>query len=130
MCSQYGQFVLDGGASDFITKLKADDNFVDNEGSTWNAAQEETFLYNLARGFYKTEVEVYDILNDPQSKGIPRLFACVTMRDSLFLPQPASISEYFEIPGILLQYIKGFPLTESLLMLHARAGSRSAKKPF
>ncbi|OGM43039.1 hypothetical protein ABOM_009291 [Aspergillus bombycis] len=68
------------------------------------------------RDFYETETEVYGTLKDIQGKHVPQLFACATLRGSSALHE-ASVSKYTEIPGILLEHIDGFPLTD--IAVHA-----------
>lgn len=51
---------------------------------------------------------MYDILKDIQGKTIPQLFASVTITSC---SSPQGSNEYLDLPGILLQYINGFPLT-------------------
>ncbi|KAJ5719508.1 hypothetical protein N7493_007086 [Penicillium malachiteum] len=50
-------------------------------------------------------------MTDMQGKAIPRLFLCVTMPIST-LVQNNPLSEHIDIPGLLLQYIEGVPLTD------------------
>lgn len=69
----------------------------------WN-----TSLHHQIHGLYKAVIEVYDILKDIQGKTIPQLFASVTITSC---SSPQGSNEYLDIPGILLQYINGFPLT-------------------
>lgn len=65
------------------------------------------------RDLYRAEVETYDIPKDMQGQNIPQLFACVTLSDCSSSSQGASVvDEYVDIPGIVLQYVDGFPLTD------------------
>ncbi|KAE8398646.1 hypothetical protein BDV37DRAFT_275938 [Aspergillus pseudonomiae] len=99
---QYQQFVLNGDASNFVARLDNDDGF------------DETYLYTRTRDFYETEIEVYVTLKDIQGEHVPKLFTCVTLHGSSAL-HDASVSKYTDIPGILLEYIDGFPLTDQSL---------------
>jgi hypothetical protein len=58
---------------------------------------------------YKTETDVYDKLQDMQGKDIPRLVARVLVES---LTTSGLANEYLDCPGILLEFIQGFPLTE------------------
>lgn len=60
---KYHQFILNDGASEFITKLNLSNKLVD-EGDTWDDVQTETYLHHQMHGLYKAEIEVYDVLKD------------------------------------------------------------------
>lgn len=107
---QYYHFAVDGSASKFITKLNSNTKMVEDEGDTWNVSQNEAYLHDHMQGLYETEVEVYNTLKDIHGKDIPQLFACFTVPSSSS-SQEVSVNKYIDIPGILLQYIDGFPLT-------------------
>ncbi|CAG8058933.1 unnamed protein product [Penicillium salamii] len=103
---EYRQFILDGGASEFVTQPNEGET---PEGSTWSAAMDEIYLHDHLLDLYKTEVQVYSNLKDIKGTDIPKLL------QSAILPIPypgQTSSEYTDIPGILLQYIEGFPLTD------------------
>ncbi|KAJ5928364.1 hypothetical protein N7466_007320 [Penicillium verhagenii] len=103
---EYHQFILDGGASDFVTQINDGET---PEGSTWSAAMDETYLHDHMSDLYKTEVQAYSYLKEIQGTDIPQLLASTIMPVS----RPVQLrSEYIDIPGILLQYIEGFPLTD------------------
>ena len=105
--TEYRQFILDGGASEFVTQLNDGET---PEGSTWSAAMDETYLHDQMLDLYKTEVQVYSNLREIQGTDIPKFLASAIMPT---IPYPGQTgSEYTDIPGILLQYIKGFPLTD------------------
>ncbi|KAJ5586681.1 uncharacterized protein N7459_002446 [Penicillium hispanicum] len=106
---EYRQFILDGGASEFITQLHGDGETP--EGDTWSAAMDETYLHDHMLDLYKTEVEVYSDLKELQGNDIPQLLA-YTITPSSCPTETKSFSEYIDVPGILLQYIKGFQLTD------------------
>ncbi|KAJ6188445.1 hypothetical protein N7519_003353 [Penicillium mononematosum] len=104
--TEYHQFILDGGASEFVAQLNDGEA---PEGSTWSAAMDETYLHDHMLDLYKTEAQVYSNLKEIQGTDIPKLLASAIMP----IPCPAQTSsEYTDIPGILLQYIEGFPLTD------------------
>ncbi|KAJ5139018.1 uncharacterized protein N7515_003866 [Penicillium bovifimosum] len=104
--TEYHQFILDGGASEFVAQLNDGET---PEGSTWSAAMDETYLHDHMLDLYKTEVQVYSNLKEIQGTDVPNLLASAIM--PIPYPDQAS-SEYTDIPGILLQYIDGFPLTD------------------
>lgn len=49
--TEYRQFILDGGASEFVTQLNDGET---PEGSTWSAAMDETYLHDHMLDLYKT----------------------------------------------------------------------------
>ncbi|KAJ5554959.1 hypothetical protein N7461_003429 [Penicillium sp. DV-2018c] len=134
--TEYYQFILDGGAAEFVTQLKEeedsddeasddedgdyehsedednDDEASDDEDSgdeEWSAAMDETYLHNHMLDLYKTEVQVYSNLKEIQGTDIPKLLASTLMS----IPFPGQTNgDYTDVAGILLQYIEGFPLTD------------------
>lgn len=116
----YHQFILDGDAAKLIAELTADRDLPGRNFHTWNSSQEETYLHDYMQGLYETETQAYTTLTDMQGNDIPRLFSCVTMPSST-PAQNSLLSEYIDIPGILLQYIEGFPLTD--IAIYAPRGS-------
>ncbi|KAJ5565767.1 hypothetical protein N7535_007405 [Penicillium sp. DV-2018c] len=121
----YRQFILDGGAAEFVTQLKeeeysddedSDDEDSDHEASddedrAWSAAMNETYLHNRMLDRYKTEVQVYRNRKEIQGTDMPKLRAFAIMP----VPFPGQTgSGYTDIPGILLQYIDGLPLTGAI----------------
>ncbi|KGO47738.1 hypothetical protein PEX1_040500 [Penicillium expansum] len=108
---KYHQFILDGDAAKLVAELAADRDLPGRNFDTWNSSQEETYLHDYMQGLYETETQTYNTLADMQGKEIPRLFSCVTVPSST-PAQNTLLSEYADIPGILLQYIEGFPLTD------------------
>lgn len=110
----YHQFILDGGAAKLVAELTADRDLPGRNSHMWNSSEEETYLHDYMQGLYETEIQVYDTLTDMQGNDIPRLFSCVTM-PSFSPTQNNLVSDYIDIPGILLQYVEGFPLTDIAL---------------
>ncbi|KJK60553.1 hypothetical protein P875_00053242 [Aspergillus parasiticus SU-1] len=108
---QYHDFILDGSASEFITRLNTDSKIAEEEGDTWNDPQNEAYLHDHMQDLYGTEVEAYQTLKDIQGKDIPQLFACLTA-PSASLSQKPSVNKYIDVSGVLLQYIDGFLLTD------------------
>lgn len=102
----YHQVVRDGGAENFIAALNSEG---DQPEEPWDGPQEEAYLHDRLIDLYKTEVKVYKALKDLQGKEIPDLLATVLIPG--FDPDvPEPVTRGF--PGILLQCIEGFPLTE------------------
>jgi serine/threonine protein kinase len=104
----------------------------------WDAARCEAYLFDYCNSLYRTEVEAYQRLQHLQGRNIPKLFDLVRFRlqansasASSQLPSPALPSSaessspepsmgqpaFFEVPGILVEYIDGFSLTD--LAVHA-----------
>lgn len=113
--SEYNEFVYDGRASEFFdlcsAKFRDDDEYwVDDEHrEMWNREQHEAYLQYLCRRTYNTESDAYSLLHDMQGKHVPRLFARLLLRSS---DSSAAHEMYLDCPGILLEYIQGFPLTD------------------
>ncbi|KAE8165934.1 hypothetical protein BDV40DRAFT_285875 [Aspergillus tamarii] len=108
---QYHDFVHDGCASEFITRLNNDSKMAEGEGDTRNDPQNEAYLHDHIQDLCETEVEVYQTLKNIQGKDIPQLFACLTVPSSSS-SQELSVKKYTDVPGVLLQYIDGFLLTD------------------
>ena len=75
----------------------------------WNLAHREAYLQFCCRKHFSTETLVYDQLRDLQGKCIPHLAA------RILLKSPSSSGpacEYLDCPGILLEYVQGFSLTD------------------
>lgn len=116
---------------DFLAKLHAEKDFVENESDDWGAAEHEALAYARVRSFYETETEVYRRLEDVQGKDVPRLVAQVTLAHPSLLPSSPSrdTDKFFEVPGILLEFIEGFRriLARMPPEIH---GNTSVKMPF
>ncbi|KAJ5255425.1 hypothetical protein N7497_007089 [Penicillium chrysogenum] len=82
----------------------------DEEGE-WDHRREEIDAYVHKQFYYESELEAYETMKDLQDISIPRMFA----RTKILGPkctQGQRFSRYFEHPGILMEYIEGFPLPE------------------
>jgi hypothetical protein len=101
----YHQFILDGGAAKL---LNTDNESAGEESDTWDDFQNEAFAHDRMSDFYKSEVQVYSTLKDVQGTDIPKHFACVTVPTS----GEEAVSQYADIPGVLLQQIEGFCLVD------------------
>ncbi|KAK7420909.1 hypothetical protein QQX98_002473 [Neonectria punicea] len=72
--------------------------------------EEEAIIYHSTRKFHASEVRAYTQLKAFQGKHIPRFIASVIDNSP---PAPADLPTfYFQNPGILLEYIDGFSLSE------------------
>ncbi|KAI1308542.1 hypothetical protein F5Y03DRAFT_393389 [Xylaria venustula] len=72
--------------------------------------KEEVEFYYKIRKRYDREVRVYDRLKSLQGRGIPRLFTTVLLQ----MPSaPLDLQPgFFQVPGILIEKINGFNLTD------------------
>ncbi|KAI0433763.1 hypothetical protein F5Y09DRAFT_338359 [Xylaria sp. FL1042] len=72
-------------------------------------AEEEAEFYYQIQKRYTNEVRVYDKLKSLQGHCIPRFFKAVTLQ----MPSaPSDLdSSYFQVPGVLIEKINGFNLT-------------------
>jgi hypothetical protein len=111
---KYQQSIVDGRALGSITKLRSDDDMTKDEGEPWDAAQNEAYLFDYMQQLYETESEVYQILGDLQGRDIPRFLGSVALlgHDSPSGLQSTAVNKYVDCPGILLQYIEGFLLSD------------------
>ncbi|CAG7925012.1 unnamed protein product [Penicillium olsonii] len=107
---EYHQFVVDGGASHFITEIN-NNGEVAQQGETWNSSQDEAYLHDHLSDLYETEVRVYEASKDMQGTDIPQVIAHVKLPVSSLVEMKPD-SRYVDVCGILLQYIEGFPLTD------------------
>jgi len=106
--AKYWEFVQSGGASKFTSWLY-DGNSEEYDSDKWDTAQRETYLNDECYELFKNEVTAYDAMKDIQGRYIPQLLAEVTINS-----HPVSVSDsqyFFEVPGVLLKYIDGFPLS-------------------
>lgn len=108
--AQYHRFIQNGGAAEFITSLEEDSMSEDEEG---DMVKNEAYLHHEMHRLYKTEREVYSTLKDLQGKRIPRLLHALTFPAfSTSYAASKLINKYTAIPGIILQHIDGFTLSE------------------
>lgn len=106
--AQHQKFISDGGASHFLQKLRTDENFLDREGDTWTAAEDEAYIDHKIQSLYNAEKEVYQRAHKLQGRDIPRLLLDVALSSS----SSCSFSPGFRCPGILLEFIPGFSLAD------------------
>lgn len=92
-----------------FAKFEADDDWSSKAQTDWDRAQREVYLQYLCRKLYSTETAVYDRLHELQGRDIPRLVARIVLQHSSTC---SPVHEYLDCPGILLEYIEGFSLTD------------------
>ena len=103
--------VMDGEAGEPITELSLREHLLGPGKETSSSSEEELNFDDSMDNLYKTEVEAYNTLADLQGHCIPRLLSCVTVPVSApALTHDPVPREYADVPGMLLQYIKGFRL--------------------
>ncbi|KID61797.1 Protein kinase-like domain protein, partial [Metarhizium brunneum ARSEF 3297] len=84
-----------------------DDDDDDNEN---DLAESEAIIYHTARTNYENEVRAYSQLKPLQGRCTPRFIESVIDSSP---ESPADLPvEYFQVPGIILEYLFGFPLSE------------------
>ena len=106
---EYFDFVKSGGATEFISHLRGNDDYDDAD---WDVARHEAWIYDRCYKLWKTESDTYQILHDLQGLCVPRLFQKVIF-DPMTLPS-ATVS-MLEVPGILIEFIDGFNLDDMYL---------------
>jgi len=104
---QYHKLIQDGSIREFVAHLESEDADV----LEWGDAEYEAFVHYRMRKLYQTEVAAYRALEDIQGRDVPRVFACVTLPVPA-LSQEASFREWVDIPGIMMEYIEGLPMTD------------------
>lgn len=112
---KYKAFVKEGGAADFTSALEHNDVIDDLQ---WDTAHHETFLFNYCCDLHSCEVEAYSRLKDLQGRNIPRFVADV--RFNAFPVQNA----FFEVRGILLEFITGYSLADLAKYAHQSSWQR------
>ena len=117
----YKQYVLQGRAEKLFQLLDepsddekiCDSDFDDEEERDDNLkmGQNECFLHYYSCKLYSREVRAYESLQDLQERMIPKFLARVRLpsRDTDI---PEQFRKYFDIRGILIEYIEGFNLSE------------------
>jgi hypothetical protein len=108
---EYSVFVRGGRASKFFdlctAKYREYEYWPYEDREEWNMAEHEAHLQYLCHRTYQTETNAYKKMHDIQGKHVPRLFARPFLQSS----DSGLASKYLDHPGILLEYIQGFPLT-------------------
>jgi hypothetical protein len=75
----------------------------------WDYLCDERFLCVRKQFLYEVETRVYETMKDLQGIHISRIFAHTKILGPKYT-QDQPLSRYFEHPGILMEYIEGFPL--------------------
>jgi hypothetical protein len=73
--------------------------------------QREAFLHHYSCKLYSREVRAYESLQDLQERMIPNFLASVRL-PSCDTDIPQQFLKYFDIRGILIEYIEGFGLSK------------------
>jgi serine/threonine protein kinase len=118
----YKQYVLQGRADKLFEILdepsddeeSSDDSDSDDEeerDANLKMGQKEGFLHHYCGKIYSREVRAYETLRDLQEQMIPKFLACVRL-PSCDTDIPQQFLKYFDIRGILIEYIEGFNLSE------------------
>lgn len=109
--NEFHQFVNDSCSSRFLADVKADKELMCPRAVTLSAAQSEAWMNQVMMDLYETEVKAYVTLSDVQGDVVPRLIGLVTASSSRSV-SPGPLNQSTAIPGILFQYIRGFPLKD------------------
>ena len=113
---QFREFVESGQAKRFIDRLNSNEDLEESDpADPLYFAKNEAYLFNYCLDSYETETEVYDRVKDVQGVDVPSLKARVKLMGYPSLSGP--FRQYFDVQGIILEYIDGFPLTD--LAIHA-----------
>lgn len=83
----------------------------ENEEAEWDYLGNELDLCFFKQFRYESEIEAYETMKDLQGIQVPRMFAHTKILGPTYT-QDQPISRYFEHPGILIEYIEGFPLPD------------------
>lgn len=83
----------------------------ENEEAEWDYLCDELDLCFFKQLRYESELEAYGTMKDLQGIQVPRMFAHTKIPGPTYT-QDQPISRYFEHPGILIEYIEGFPLPD------------------
>ena len=76
----------------------------------WLIAQYEKWLHDRCDELYASEVGAYELHRQMQGKNIPELFATVTLQYGS--SSNSGYQHYFEVQGILMEYIQGINLMD------------------
>ena len=76
----------------------------------WLIAQYEKWLHDRCSTLYTSEVQAYNLLQQMQGINIPKLFATVTLQYGS--SSNSEYQHYFEVQGILMEYIQGINLMD------------------
>ncbi|KAK0662475.1 casein kinase I RAG8 [Cercophora samala] len=99
---EYAEFVVGGGAEEFLDQLKASQHEETEED--WDPCQDETFLVHQARTMYNNETTVYSRLQALQGRTVPRLMGAVEIDITPPGMDGDKFGELFKVQGILVEY--------------------------
>lgn len=109
---EFRHFVNDSRSSKFLVDIKNDKGKKMSPcDMKMSAGQSEAWMNQTMLDLYNTEVKAYDTLSDVQGDVVPRLIGLVTASSSSSV-SPGPLDQPTAIPGILLQYIRGFELKD------------------
>ncbi|TIB97597.1 hypothetical protein E3Q18_02510 [Wallemia mellicola] len=120
-CSPMGRFVTkdDNGYEDWNEDIEQDyRNYIENESkidfnidaymqneSERDHARDEEVLRRNCDDFFTTELKTYNALEELQGNDIPKMYASV--KYTTYNTPKKHLQGYFDIPGLLLEYIPG-----------------------
>ena len=113
--SRYREFVRKGHASQFFdicaAEYRKDAYWASSRYNDWSEEKIEAFCQYFCYRSYNIEREAYKTLKSLQGKHVPRLYAeLYTQFESM---QDLGVQDNRQVcPGLLLQHISGFPLTD------------------
>ncbi|KXX82536.1 putative serine/threonine-protein kinase fnkB [Madurella mycetomatis] len=83
------------------------------KNDTESIAKYEAALWRECNTYFDNETEAYDRLREVQGKSIPQIYGHVRLLvPSPDVPPDLRQSPYFEVKGVLLQWINGYNLTD------------------
>lgn len=128
MDGDYRTCIRSGDAAWLIAKLSDPSTDIENLEGGWTDGRNETYLFDKCRYYYNSEASVYETMKDLQGKGIPELYCKVRIDRPSFHKEDSQATtgvtkdeldswtedekKYFEIPGLLMEYIDGFTLCD------------------
>lgn len=78
------------------------------------SCEDEVFLHRTCINLFKTELGAYEKLKKLQGDSIPILYGVVTLRIS---ETSQTRQRYFDIPGLMLEYVEGYNLLDASLFV-------------
>lgn len=109
---QYRQIILSGDLNRFFDIL--DNGEYCEDEIQKSAAYCEAYLQYRLEEMFENEIHAYHLLSDYQGENIPEFYCSVKLSDGPGMNAP---KEHTAIPGILIQYLDGFPFEQ--LLSHA-----------
>ncbi|TPX09059.1 uncharacterized protein E0L32_001679 [Thyridium curvatum] len=109
IATAFNNFVQTGGADAFGLHLTGQVHLPGVEGSEFTPEQDEIFVTKNLDGLYLSEVGAYDGLQASQGVSIPRFMGTCVLDAT---PPGYDSHEYFQIEGIVTQFLPGFSLED------------------